>query len=203
MNAAGAGSRPPLAAAALLVGSVWLALLLCQVALGPRLGRPTAVFVSFCLALGLVLAARARAAATPLRHRSLAFGLGLAAGLASYPVWIALIAGIGVLLGLERPTLAPPRTGALLATATIGLAPLFEEMLYREHLLGALRERFGAAAAVLISSAAFAAAHVEPWAVLGTFLVGLALGAVMCWTGTLALCVGLHAGLNLAAWLWT
>jgi membrane protease YdiL (CAAX protease family) len=30
-------------------------------------------------------------------------------------------------------------------------------------------------------------------------MVGLALGAAMCWTRSLALCIGLHAGLNLAA----
>jgi membrane protease YdiL (CAAX protease family) len=202
VSAAAVRGQPPLAEALLLVGSVWLTLFVCQVALGPRLGRPAAVFVSFALALALVWATRARGTAAPRRHAPV-FALGLAAGLASYPAWIALIAAIGALLGLGRPALVPARSGPVLAAATIGLAPLFEEVLYRECLLGALRERFGAAAAVVLSSAAFAACHVEPWAVLGTFLVGLALGAAMCWTGALALCVGLHAGLNLAAWLST
>jgi membrane protease YdiL (CAAX protease family) len=203
VSAAAARAQPQRAGALLLVSSVWLTLLVCQLALEPRLGRPAAVLLSFALALALVLATRARGAAAPPQRRTLVFALGLAAGLASYPAWIALIAGTGLFLGLERPVFAPPPVGAALAASTIGLAPLFEEMLYRERLLGALRERCGAAAAVLLSSAAFAACHVEPWAVLGTFLVGLGLGAAMCWTGELALCVGLHAGLNLAAWLST
>jgi membrane protease YdiL (CAAX protease family) len=162
---------------------------------------PTAVLVSFALATALVLATRVHPSPRPIGARTAAIGLGALAGFASYPAWIALIATIGAALGLEAPAAPPAPPGALLAGATVLLAPVFEEILYRERLLGALRRRFGAAAAVLVSSAAFAVAHVEPWAVLGTFLVGLALGAVMCLSGTVTLCIGLHVGLNLAAWL--
>ena len=127
--------------------------------------------------------------------------LGAFAGFISYPAWIGLIAAVGTAFGLERPAPPPARPDVLLAAATVVIAPVFEEILYREHILRALRQRLGAAAAVALSSTAFAVAHVEPWAVLGTFLVGLGLGTVMCLSGTVALCIGLHAGLNLAAWL--
>jgi membrane protease YdiL (CAAX protease family) len=87
----------------------------------------------------------------------------------------------------------------LLLVAVLGLAPVFEELLYRERLLLALRTRTGALLAVTISSLLFALPHLEPWSVLTTSLVGLALGALMLASGSVALCIGLHAGLNLAA----
>ena len=201
MSAAPVEIPPRLVDTLLLLTSVWATLLLCQVLLEPGLGRPVAVPVSFALATALVLASRGRSAPRPIAARTAAIGLGALAGFASYPAWIALIATVGAALGLEAPVTREPQPGALLAGATLLLAPVFEEVLYRERLLGALRGRFGAAAAVLVSSAAFAVAHVEPWAVLGTFLVGLGLGSAMCLSGTVALCIGLHAGLNLAAWL--
>ena len=185
----------------LLLTCVWATLLLCQLLLEPGLGRPAAVLVSFAVATALVLASRRRQPPRPIGARAAAVGLGAVAGFASYPAWIALIASVGTALGLEAAPPPASRPGLLLAGATIVLAPVFEEILYRESLLDALRQRFGAAAAVLVSSAAFAVAHLEPWAVLGTFLVGLALGTVMCLSGTVTLCIGLHAGLNLAAWL--
>jgi len=201
MSAALVATPPRLADALLLLTSVWATLVLCQVLLEPGLGRPAAVLVSFTLATALVLASGGRSSPRPGRGRAAAIGLGALAGFASYPAWIALIATVGAGLGLEAPAPARAHPGPLLAVATVLLAPVFEEILYRERLLGALRQRFGAAAAVPVSSAAFAVAHVEPWAMLGTFLVGHALGALVCLSGSVALCIGLHAGLNLAAWL--
>jgi membrane protease YdiL (CAAX protease family) len=179
------------------VTSVWLALLLGQVSLSAPLGPEVAVLLSFAIATSLVLALPPRRA--PQWLDGWLFVLGALAGLASWPVWIQLIAAAGTALGLGPPAASRGAPSVLLAGATLLLAPVFEEVLYRERLLGALRGRLGTAAAVVLSSAAFALAHVEPWAVLGTFLVGLALGAVMCLWGRLALCIGLHAGMNAAA----
>ena len=79
------------------------------------------------------------------------------------------------------------------------LAPVFEELLYRERLLAALAPRVGAPAAVFATSALFALPHLEPWHVVGTFFVGLGLGTVMRLGGSVGLCIAIHAGLNLAS----
>jgi membrane protease YdiL (CAAX protease family) len=190
---------PPLLPALLLVTSVWLVLLVGQAGLGEALGRGVAVPLSFALATALVLAARAGPLRRPSRSALAWLGGGVVAGAASYPAWVGLVAGVGAALGLAPPQAARGPAPPLVAAAMVGLAPVFEEVLYRERLLASLRAHTGAAAAVLLSSAAFALPHLEPWALLGTFMVGLALGAAMCWTRSLALCIGLHAGLNLAA----
>ena len=194
-------SPADLAGSLLLVGLVWLTLLLGQALLEPALGGPAAVLASFCLAAALVLATRRRPHTSCRGISCAALGLGTVAGFASYPLWIALVAGAGKQLGLQVPARAPGEQGLLLAAATLIVAPVFEELLYRERLLTALRRRFGAPAAVLASSAAFAVVHGEPWAMLGTFWVGMALAIVRCFSNTVAWCIGLHGGLNLAAWL--
>lgn len=187
-----------LAVACLLVACVWSVLVLCETRLTPLLGGDLAVLVAFVAALALVLATRRtrplpRAPALPLA------ALGAAIGFATWPAWLALVARVGETLALGPPPAERQAPGLALAAASILLAPLFEELLYREQLLTALRARCGAAAALLVTSAAFCALHVEPWAVLGSFLVGLALGGVALATGRIAPCIGLHAGLNAAA----
>jgi membrane protease YdiL (CAAX protease family) len=51
---------------------------------------------------------------------------------------------------------------------------------------------------VLLSSALFAISHVHPWSALSTFFSGLLLGAVRIGSGSIGLCIALHAGYNLA-----
>jgi membrane protease YdiL (CAAX protease family) len=190
--------RRELLPALLLVLTAW-SLLSMQALLAPRVGRAAAVFASFVAVTALVVATRRREAnPTPGRAAGLA-GVGALAGFASYPAWILAIGAIGSALGLRAS--APPRRPdeALLLVSVLALAPVFEELLYRERLLPALHARFGAAPALLVSSALFALPHLEPWAMLATGLVGLALGALMLASGSVALCIGLHAGLNLAA----
>ena len=193
------GRASDLSRALALLCAVWLTLILVPPLVSPRLGGSAALLASFALATAWALADSGR----QLRPRgadSARLLLGLVLGAASRPPWIAAIAGLGLALGLEPPSPPAPPSAALLAAAL--LAPVFEEVVYRQRLLGALRRRLGVAPAVLLSSGAFAIPHVEPWAVLGSFCVGLGLGAAMCVSGSLALCVGLHAGLNLAGWLW-
>ena len=165
--------------------------------LGGWIGRDAAVLVSFALVTILVAATRPPASRRPLRLR--AASAALAAGFASYPAWAALIAVVGLALGLPWRAPAPPGAGSpALCGATLVLAPIFEELLYRERLIPALRGRIGAPLAVAATSALFSFPHLEAWNVLGTFLVGLMLGTVYVATGSVSLCIALHAGLNLA-----
>jgi membrane protease YdiL (CAAX protease family) len=127
--------------------------------------------------------------------------LGVLGGFASFPGWAAAIAATGLALGLEPVGAIGPGAGRpTLWIATILLAPVFEEVLYRERLLSALRPAMGSGFAIAATSVLFAIPHLEPWRVLGTLLVGLMLGSAMRASGSLALCIGFHMGLNLAGW---
>jgi membrane protease YdiL (CAAX protease family) len=178
-----------------LLATVWCLLLLGGV-LAPRLGSEAALIVCYAACAGLVLAARPRArAAVSLAGAALA----AAAGFVALPAWLASLWLIGQQLGLPPG----PRTSAVAAGASawiahVMLAPLFEELLYRERLLPALRARIGAPLALVLSSALFAAPHLEAWSVLTTFFVGLALGGAFLATGRVELCIAHHMGLNAA-----
>lgn len=164
----------------------------------PWLGRSGAALGSFAAAAALLLATRRPWVERP--SRPVALVLGLAAGYASFPAWLAAAFIVGSLVGLAP--IPPVLAGAgdpLAWLASLVLAPVFEELLYRERLLAALRPRLGAPAAVLVTSALFAMPHYEPWHVVGTFLVGLGLGTVMRLGGSVGLCIAIHAGLNLAS----
>ncbi len=125
--------------------------------------------------------------------------LGVTAGFLSYPAWIVIVVWVGSVLGLapRPPLLASP--GALgLWLPHILMAPVFEELVYRERLLPALRAQVGAFPAVLVSATVFALPHFEPWSVLTTFLLGLFLGPLFLQTRRIEHCVAIHIGLNAA-----
>jgi membrane protease YdiL (CAAX protease family) len=172
--------------AGLLLASVW-----CLLLLGAALHAPLVAPYLACVALLGWTRTRGR-----LRPAPLAVVLAGASGFVALPAWLALAVGCGDALGLARPApVAPPASWL----AHVALAPLFEEWLYRERLLAALRARLGTPFALVLSSAAFAAPHLEAWSVLTTFGVGLALGGVFLASGRVGLCVAAHAGLNAAA----
>jgi len=175
--------------AGLLLASVW-----CLLLLGAALRAPLGATYLGCAALLVWTRPRAGVRAPPL-----AALLAGASGFVALPAWLALVALTGDALGLPAPR--PPALAATPASwlAHVALAPLFEELLYRERLLPALRARLGAPLALVVSSAAFAAPHLEAWSVLTTFGVGLALGALFLATRRIGLCVAAHAGLNAAA----
>lgn len=189
-NQVGTALAPVSGMAALLLASAW-----CLLLSGAALRAP--LFVTYLACVALLLWARPRADARAAPWAALLAG---AAGFVALPAWLAGVAVVGRLLGLPPPAApAPLETTAAAWLAHVALAPLFEELLYRERLLPALRTRLGAPLALVLSSAAFAAAHLEAWSVLTTFGVGLALGGLFLATGRVGPCIAAHAGLNAAA----
>ena len=175
-----------LVAATLWVGVVWTLL-------AAGLGSAFA----FTLVTGALLATR-RSRARPASPAALV-GWALA-GACSYPVWVWNVGWSGSVLGLA-PRGAAAWPGGLDAGALLSVGPAFEELLYRERLLPAVQQHAGTAAAVIVSSAAFALPHVEPWTVLAASWVGPALGILYVSTRNVWACTAAHAGLNAAA-LW-
>lgn len=181
-----------------VVGFVWIVLLLAQIVLTPLLGRSYATAASFVVATAIVVMTQSNRPPSISWRPLVAVLLGASAGIASHGAWVSIIAWTGISLGLAVPRVEIGEVDEIFAIASILFAPVFEEILYRERLQGLLVERVGVISAILLSSSAFAIVHVEPWAVLGTFLVGLMLGSVMWLSGWVAICIGLHAGLNLS-----
>ena len=91
--------------------------------------------------------------------------------------------------------------GWTLAVTAVGLAPIFEEYLFRGRVLDHLVSRLGATPAVVLSALLFSAFHVRPMLLIGSFLAGLVLGLLRIATGSLHTCIAYHAGLNTAV-LW-
>jgi membrane protease YdiL (CAAX protease family) len=173
--------------AAFLLCSTWTLL----IALPPLLSFPSAT--------ALLLALRSYQQDRPLARAGGLLLLGAVAGYVSFPAWVTVIAVVGTRLNLDPMDATTSSAGGpVLWATTLLLAPVFEEVLYRERLLSALRPVIGASAAIAVTSVLFALPHVEPWSVLGTLMVGLALGTAMWAFRSLALCTGLHMGLNLA-----
>ncbi len=188
----------------LLTMSVWTALA-APALVAPTLAAETKVLIGFAAATSLC--ALALWSATPRGLRAPAFSAGrlpqllalAAIGHVSHPLWLALIAAVGLGSGLEaQPIAAAPGISAPGAVSILALAPLFEEILYRRLWIPALQRRIGSLPAVVVTSLLFAIPHLDQWAVLGTFLVGLMLGALYLATRSTASCIAMHAGLNLA-----
>jgi membrane protease YdiL (CAAX protease family) len=176
---------------------VWT-LLVAGGALAPWLGGSLALFVSFGAATAWMLSTRPAPRSAAWRPGLLV--AGVAAGFTSYPAWIAGILWIGLGLDLAPRAATPPGAGSpLVWIGMLLLAPVFEELLYRERVLAALRGRFGTPVALVASSLLFALPHFDAWNVVGAFCVGAWLGGVHLATGSTALCIALHAGLNGAA----
>ena len=178
----------------LLVLSVWCVVLVGRI-VQEATGAALSVAVSFAVATWLVASV---GAARSLVLQPIPLSLAFFSGFASYPSWLALVWLLGSSLGLPAAESGAASTAWPLWIATLLLAPVFEELLYREHVQSLVQKHHGNVAAVLASSVLFAVAHFEAWSVLNAFLTGLALGAVRLVTGSVALCVALHAGFNLA-----
>jgi membrane protease YdiL (CAAX protease family) len=191
----GGQAGPGLGAALATVAGTWALL-----ALAPLLAlvmKPGwALLASFGLCCGFAVArgprAQWRACRSP-RH----WAPGLLLGWLLLPGLALAITWLGRVLGLPPPPAAHAPGGPAFFAATVVLAPVFEEWVYRGQLLPALASRAGRIAGLALSSAAFAIPHAETWPAFAAFWVGLLLGGLRCAGQALGLCMGVHAGLNL------
>lgn len=89
----------------------------------------------------------------------------------------------------------------LVALGVTLLAPVGEEFLFRGYLLRVFRARYGTLAALLVTSALFAAAHLNPASLVALFGLGLVFGLLRIVSGSLLpalLAHGLQNGITAA-----
>lgn len=178
----------PLLRALVVMLLVWLFFPLCGEAFEDT---ATAALAASSAALALLLALR-----RPLVPHVSLRSVGVLGGALLVGVAVAAMADAGVeRLGFTGRPGVP--AGAAGVVALVAIAPAFEELLYRERLLGVLRPLWGGPWAVVASSALFALGHVDPRVMPVAFAGGLVCGTVMLRTGSLAAVIGLHAGWNL------
>jgi membrane protease YdiL (CAAX protease family) len=192
------GKLEDAATAVELMLAVWC-LLLAGSMLDPLLGAEVSVFFTFLLATVLVLATRSAGRPSSLGRAGGLLAMGGLIGFAGFPAWALLIGWTGMQIGLPHAEALEAARDPLWLVSTLVLAPVFEELLYRERLLAALIPLTGPPLAVLLTSGLFALPHLSSWSVLTTLLVGLALGVVAHRGRSIAPCIGVHTGLNLAA----
>ncbi len=167
----------------------------------------TLVISQACFALATFLPARL--STVPMRQR-----LGFAPAPIAGWVWVAIAlsgwfpGALGVLLGMPLSFLnegngfeklwgeATPVQSVLLVLAISLLPGFIEEALFRGYVQTRLMKRMRPVAAILVSSALFAAAHIMPAQVLFAFPIGVWLGYLSWRIGSVIPGMFLHALLN-------
>ncbi|RKI68544.1 CPBP family intramembrane metalloprotease, partial [bacterium 1xD8-6] len=81
------------------------------------------------------------------------------------------------------------------------LAPVIEEILMREVVLGGLKKSCGTATALLISAALFACLHFNMVQTLSAFVCGIVLGLLYIRTNSVFCCMMAHGGYNLISYV--
>lgn len=81
------------------------------------------------------------------------------------------------------------------------LAPLIEEILMRDFLLGGLSINYGKTVALLISAFLFALLHFNMVQTLSAFICGIVLGVLYLYTGSIFCCILAHIGYNLISYI--
>jgi membrane protease YdiL (CAAX protease family) len=190
-----------------------------QVGVESLLGIPllsaglASVLVMLLLPLGLL-----RSVGAPLREILSPVGLDLRQLLLLTLLTLAAAFPVDWLTGWNLQLVPPPEElaaqmaelrpqsplgwGMAIAVLAV-LAPMGEELIFRGLLLGGAQVAMGSRQALFLSSALFAAAHLQPYYVAGLFVVGLILGTVYQRTRSLVACVyvhGLYNLLSLAGW---
>lgn len=105
-----------------------------------------------------------------------------------------------VLRLLPRPSLEVGR-GFWTILSLVVFAPVFEELLCRGVVLGSVRSRWGATAALFVSALFFGVLHVQPAQAVAASAIGLILGFVYLATDSLWASMILHALNNAVAYL--
>ncbi len=120
------------------------------------------------------------------------------------PLQVAWTAALLLLAG-QMPVrawrLSPFLTGEVFWAWTLWLvvlAPLAEEMLFRGDLFGRLARHLAPAATVAVATAVFVLCHAERGLLqpISVLPLGVALGLMRLWTGSLWPCIALHAASN-------
>ncbi|MCH5156041.1 MAG: CPBP family intramembrane metalloprotease [Clostridiales bacterium] len=95
--------------------------------------------------------------------------------------------------------LTTPSSVAMIVIASVFMAPVFEESIYRGVLFNGLKKNTTPIKAVLLCALAFMLMHMSPIQVVFQFSLGCLSAVVMHKTGRLLPCVLLHATANAAA----
>ncbi|MDE6201725.1 MAG: CPBP family intramembrane metalloprotease [Clostridiales bacterium] len=95
--------------------------------------------------------------------------------------------------------LSTPSSVVMIVIASVFMAPVFEETIYRGVLFNGLRKNGGAVKSVILCALAFMLMHMSPIQVVFQFALGALSAAVMNKTRRLLPCVLLHATANAAA----
>jgi len=118
---------------------------------------------------------------------------------------LLLMLAVGVvlepLLALIPEAPVPEGRGWWALLSLVVFAPVFEELLCRGIILGAVRRRWGVVAAWLLSSLFFGVLHLYPALVINAFALGLILGYIYIVTQSLWAPMLLHAANNAVAYL--
>lgn len=140
------------------------------------------------------------------RTRRSDLGPGIALGVATQVVLLPLLYLVIAPLFDTDPgdsarqlidAIAGPLDLALILLSVVVMAPLVEELFFRGLLLQSLARRFGDPVGIVVSSALFAAVHLE-WVVMpGLFLFGLIAAVITRRTGRLGMAWFMHASFNL------
>lgn len=155
------------------------------------------------IALWLVIRKRSfrstlRIHALPVRHSACALGLGvgmyITVGhlLSVIPLPESMLEEYNVLVAEQMTGVDP-----LMSVVTLVLvAPLAEELTFRGMCGGALERAFPAWAVILWQGAIFALIHMVPYQILYVFPVGIVLGIVYFWSGSMLAPLLMHAAFN-------
>ena len=165
-----------------------------------------ALLAGSCVAGWMLLASEGRPPAalgfhaSPAGGRELGVGLGHGLGVALVAVAALWVTG-GVGWTSEAGSLPGWLSGAGSALLVLAIPAAAEEALLRGYPLQALGEAWGVGRALLVTSIAFALAHlsnpgITPLAVINIGLAGLWLGLVWVRTGSLWWATGAHLGWN-------
>ena len=135
-------------------------------------------------------------------------------------IFIPVLLAAALLIGMYLPTLwygyfttyalhIPPEAGnidlstpsavVLIVVASVFLAPLCEETIYRGVLYNGVREEKPVVKSVLLSALAFMLMHMSPVQVVFQFALGVTCAFIMHRTGRLFPCILLHATANALA----
>jgi membrane protease YdiL (CAAX protease family) len=136
----------------------------------------------------------------------LAVVLIIAAMIANFLYATYVIPGIGMQEDMAKMLASIPRTPVNIAAGFFAIAiaaPLVEELLFRGLLQNALARFIPIWPAILLSSFAFAAVHLQPYAIPGLMTLSIAFGYLYHRTGSLRTNILLHMLNNTAALLLT